>query len=77
VRLAEEREFAATFADCDVGAMPPFGNLYDVDVYVDPSVADNESIVFRAGTHTDTISVAYADFARLVQPSVTSFAHHR
>jgi len=66
VRLAEEQEFAATFPNCDVGAMPPFGNLYGVDVYVDQTLADDETIVMRAGTHTDRLSLRYADFARLV-----------
>ena len=61
---------AATFPDCEVGAIPPFGNLYGVDVYVDQSLADDETIVVRAGTHTDTLSLRYADFARLVEPSV-------
>jgi Ala-tRNA(Pro) deacylase len=76
VRLAKEREFAATFQDCEVGAMPPFGNLYGVDVYVDQTLADDETIVMRAGTHTDTLSLRYVDFARLVQPSVGQFGRH-
>jgi Ala-tRNA(Pro) deacylase len=76
VRLAQEDEFAAAFPDCEVGAMPPFGNLYDLSVYVDQALAANETIVFAAGTHTDTMSVRYADFARLVQPTVAAFALH-
>jgi Ala-tRNA(Pro) deacylase len=75
VRLAQEAEFAAAFPDCEVGAMPPFGNLYDLPVYVDQALAEDETIVFAAGTHTDTINLAYADFARLVQPVVGSFAY--
>jgi len=74
VRLAEEKEFENEFPDCEVGAMPPFGNLYDLPVYADESLADDETIFFRAGTHTDTISVRYADFHRLVQPTVVKFA---
>jgi Ala-tRNA(Pro) deacylase len=70
VRLAHEQEFAATFPDCQVGAMPPFGNLYNVPVYVDKALTDDDTIVFRAGTHTDTISLKYADFDRLVKPTV-------
>ena len=54
--------------------MPPFGNLYGVPVYVDETLAKDEMIVFRAGTHTDTMSVAYADFERLVEPTVADFA---
>src|ERR671918_2053880 len=66
VRLAAEDEFAPRFPDCEVGAMPPFGTLYNLPMYVDPALAANETIVVQAGTHTDTISVHYADFARLV-----------
>jgi Ala-tRNA(Pro) deacylase len=75
VRLAHEDEFSATFADCEVGAMPPFGNLYDVPVYVDTALAEDPMFVFRAGTHTHTMSVNYADFERLVRPTVAEFAH--
>jgi Ala-tRNA(Pro) deacylase len=74
VRLAGEETFAQTFPDCEVGAMPPFGNLYGVPVCVDRALANDETIVFRAGTHTDTMSVAYADFERLVEPTVADFA---
>jgi Ala-tRNA(Pro) deacylase len=75
VRLADEERFADAFPDCEVGAMPPFGNLYDVPVYVDKTLAEDETIVFRAGTHTDTLSVSYTDFERLVGPTVAEFAH--
>lgn len=75
-RLATEEEFASTFPDCEVGAMPPFGNLYAVPVCVDKALAQDETIVFRAGTHTDTMSVKYADFERLVRPTVAEFAQH-
>jgi Ala-tRNA(Pro) deacylase len=76
VRLAREDEFASIFADCDVGAMPPFGNLYGVPVYVDITLAEDETITFQAGTHTWTISVRYADFERLVGPVVADLALH-
>jgi Ala-tRNA(Pro) deacylase len=69
VRLAHEDEFAAAFPDCDVGAMPPFGNLYGIPVYADVELAQDESIVFNAGTHEDTIHMKYADFERLVKPT--------
>ncbi len=75
-RLAEEREFEALFPDCELGAMPPFGNLYGMDVYVDRMLAEDERIVFRAGTHTETMRMNYADFARLVKPMVVDVAHH-
>ena len=70
VWLADEHEFSEIFRDCEIGAMPPFGNLYGVPVYVDRTLAEDEVIVFQAGTHSDTISMRYADYARLVQPVV-------
>ena len=75
VRLAREEEFAATFPDCAVGAMPPFGNLYGVPVWVDATLTADETIVFQAGSHTETMTIAYADFERLVHPRVATFAH--
>ena len=73
-RLAQEEEFADTFSDCEIGAMPPFGNLYGVPVYVERTLAEDETIVFRSGTHTETMSVRYSDFERLVEPTVAQFA---
>ena len=73
-RLAEEDDFEDTFPDCEVGAMPPFGNLYGVPVYVEESLAEDDMIIFRSGTHTDTMSVSYADFERLVEPTAAEFA---
>ena len=77
VRLATELEFTGMFPDCDVGAMPPFGNLYGLPVYVEESLTQDPEIAFNAGTHQDTIHMQYADFARLVQPHVLSFALRR
>jgi Ala-tRNA(Pro) deacylase len=74
VHLAEEEEFEDSFPDCEVGAMPPFGNLYGVPVYVEKTLAEDETIVFRSGTHTETMSVSYSDFERLVEPTVAQFA---
>jgi Ala-tRNA(Pro) deacylase len=74
VRLAHEDEFADRFPGCEVGAMPPFGNIYDLPVFVDKSLAEDETIVFEAGTHTDTMSMKYADFERLVKPQAAEFA---
>jgi len=74
IRLAHEDEFADRFPGCEVGAMPPFGNLYDLPVFVDRSLAEDETIVFEAGTHTDTMSMKYADFERLVKPQPAEFA---
>lgn len=73
-RLASEQEFASAFPDCEPGAMSPFGNLYEVPVYVDEALGWNERIVFQAGTHNVTIGAAYADFERLVRPVVTDIA---
>ena len=58
------------FPDCDIGAMPPFGNLYDMDVYVVEELAGDEEIAFNAGSHTEVIKLAYRDFERLVHPKV-------
>jgi Ala-tRNA(Pro) deacylase len=72
--LATEGEFKSRFPDCEVGAMPPFGNLYDVPVVVDRSLAKDKEIVFEAGNHHEAIKIAYADFARLVEPQVADIA---
>lgn len=70
VKLATEEEFKNLFPDCEPGAMPPFGNLYGLEVYVAPSLAAEPEITFNAGTHTEVIKMAYADFERLVKPEV-------
>ena len=75
VRLSDEIELGIAFPDCDVGAMPPFGNLYQLPVYVDKSLAEDEVITFPIGTHTETMSLKYADFARLVTPTLAEFAY--
>jgi Ala-tRNA(Pro) deacylase len=54
--------------------MPPFGNLYDLPVYVDQALAEEEQVVFRVGNYQDTIKIAYADYARLARPTVGEFA---
>jgi Ala-tRNA(Pro) deacylase len=73
VRLATEDEIAGLFPDCELGAMPPFGNLYRLPVYVDQSLTEDEEIVFQAGTHSDAIRMRYWDFAALVFPVVAKF----
>ncbi len=75
-RLATEGEFKGLFPDCDVGAMPPFGNLYDVGVYVDKSLTEDEDIIFQAGSHVETVRMKYRDFDRLVGPEVIDFGKH-
>jgi len=74
VRLATEQEFVQLFPHCEVGAMPPFGNLFGLPVYVDRSLEDDEEIVFPAGTHTETVRMKYADFVHLVQPVIGNFS---
>jgi len=74
VDLASERQFRDRFADCEVGAMPPFGNLYGLKVYVDETLTQDKEIAFNAGTHLELIKLAYADFANLVQPTVLRFS---
>ncbi len=76
-RFAEESEFGPAFPDCEVGAMPPFGNLYGLHVYVDASLSGDESIFFQAGTHTDTMRVKCADYMQLVNPTVVNVARPR
>jgi Ala-tRNA(Pro) deacylase len=73
VRFATEREFKDRFPGCETGAMPPFGNLFGMDVLVAPSLAEDKEIAFNAGSHSELIKLAYADFARLVKPKVISF----
>lgn len=74
IRLATEPELSALFPDCEVGAMPPFGNLFDMPVVMDESLASAEFIGFTAGTHRDVLHISGADFHRLVNPLVASFA---
>lgn len=74
IRLASEAELAELFPDCELGAMPPFGNLVQMPVLVEESVADSEFIAFNAGTHRDVIHMSFADFRSLVNPLVASFA---
>jgi len=70
VLLDNEQEFKSLFSDCAVGAMPPFGNLYGLPTYVDKSLAEQDYIVFEAGTHTDAIKMAYGDYEKIVKPRV-------
>jgi len=69
VELAGEREFAELFGECELGAMPPFGHLFDMPVYVDQQLTADEEIAFNAGSHTELIRMRYDDFARLARPT--------
>jgi Ala-tRNA(Pro) deacylase len=75
--LAEEEEFEDRFPDCHLGAMPPFGNLYGMDVYVADSLAEDDEIAFNAGSHTELVRMAYPDYARLVKPRILRFGATR
>ena len=70
VELASEEEFKGRFPDCEVGAMPPFGNLYEMRTLVEESLTEDEDIAFNAGSHTELIKMSYSDFAELVEPEV-------
>jgi len=74
VFLATENEFKDRFPDCELGAMPPFGNLYDREVYVAQSLTEDKEIAFNAGTHTELIRLRYEDYERLVKPRVFKFS---
>jgi Ala-tRNA(Pro) deacylase len=74
VELAKEEEFEKMFPDCEVGAMPPFGNLYNLPIYVAKALSEDQEIVFNAGTHTDVIKMSYQDLERLVKPVVADFS---
>ena len=74
VELATEQEFEELFPDCQLGAMPPFGNLYDMDVLVDNSLIDDEGIAFNACNHHELIRMAVKDFTKLVKPKILDFA---
>ena len=76
LRLAQEAEFSGVFPGCEVGAMPPFGNLFGLPVYADRSLEKDEAIVFNAGTHTQTARMPFPDYVRLVKPRMEEFAVH-
>jgi Ala-tRNA(Pro) deacylase len=70
VELANENEFENFFPGCEIGAMPPFGNLYNMEVFVADVLTRDEEIAFNAGTHTEVIKMAYKDFEKLVMPKI-------
>jgi Ala-tRNA(Pro) deacylase len=74
VALASEEEFREKFPECETGAMPPFGNLYGMPVFVEKTLTRDKEIAFNAGTHSELIRLSYEDFASLVQPKVIRFA---
>ena len=74
VSLDKEQEFKSLFPDCAIGAMPPFGNLYGLQTYVDKHLAEQDYIVFEAGTHMDAIKMSYRDYEKIVKPQVEDLA---
>ena len=74
VELASEKEFKDVFPDCEIGAMPPFGNLYGLEVFVEKTLAGDKEIAFNAGSHIELIKLAYKDFENLVNPKVLKFS---
>lgn len=77
VALATESEFNVLFPECEVGAMPPFGNLFNMDVVVSDTLMQDEQIAFNGGTHRELVRMAYSDFERLVKPKVLKFTVER
>lgn len=76
IELANEEEFRDLFPGCEPGAMPPFGNLYEMPVFVSETLAEDEEIAFNAGSHTELVRLGYADFVRLVEPKLGRFSVH-
>ncbi len=75
IEMATEKEFENIFSDCETGAMPPFGNLYDMDVYVAESLTEDNEITFNACSHRELIKLAYKDFENLVKPKTIKFSY--
>jgi Ala-tRNA(Pro) deacylase len=76
LRLATENELSELFPGCELGAMPPFGNFFNLPVFVDGSLTSEETIAFNAGTHRDVVHMRFKDFERLVKPTVVTLAKH-
>jgi Ala-tRNA(Pro) deacylase len=76
VSMAKEKQFEELFSDCEIGAMPPFGNLYNLEVWVDQVLTESASIVFQAGNHIETVRIKYSDYSRLTNPKVGDFSVH-
>jgi Ala-tRNA(Pro) deacylase len=77
IELATEKEFKDMFPDCEIGAMPPFGNLYNMEVYVEESLTKDREIAFNAGSHIELVKLSYEDFSRLTKPKVVKFSSAR
>jgi Ala-tRNA(Pro) deacylase len=76
VGLAEEKEIGELFPDCELGAEPPFGNLYDLPTLMDKALEADDHITFQAGSHEKAIRMSMDDYRKLVKPKVLSFSYH-
>lgn len=74
VQIADEKEFAGLFPDCEVGAMPPFGNLYGLPVFMDEDLTTNREIAFNAGSHREVVRMPLGEYLKLVRPTIVAFA---
>ena len=77
IEIANEKEFKDLFPDCEIGAMPPFGNLYGMEVFVAKTLTEDREIAFNAGSHRELVKLAYKDFEQLVKPKVITFSVER
>ena len=77
IEIANEKEFKDLFPDCEIGAMPPFGNLYGMEVFAAKSLTEDREIAFNAGSHRELVKLTYKDFEKLVKPKVITFSVER
>ena len=77
VEIASEKEFKDMFPECEIGAMPPFGNLYGMEVFVAKTLTEDREIAFNAGSHRELVKLTYKDFEKLVKPKVITFSVER
>lgn len=73
VEIATEEEFSSKFPDCEIGAMPPIGGLYDMKVYADLTFHKGEEVSFNAGTHSEVITMSYKDYEKIANPTLGTF----
>lgn len=73
IEIASEKEFKDLFPECEVGAMPPFGNLYGMDVFVAEKLTEDDEIAFNAGSHRELIKLSFKDYQKLVNPKIIKF----
>ncbi len=76
IELADEKEIGEMFDDCELGAEPPFGNLYDLPTIMDKALEKDDHITFQAGTHEKAIRMSMDDYRKLVEPKVLEFSYH-